>query len=100
MGSDVAIRRADGRVERKVAKFLTTVDRGDVFQVRLAGGGGHGDPMQRDPGAVREDVLDGKMTAGHARDAYGVVLAGPGLALDEEGTRLARQAAVAARAPA
>jgi N-methylhydantoinase B len=100
MGSDVVIRRADGRVERKVAKFLTTVDRGDVFQVRLAGGGGHGDPMQRDPGAVREDVLDGKMTAGHARSAYGVVLVGPGFALDEEGTRLARQAAVAARAPA
>ena len=97
MGSDVVIRRADGRIERKVAKFLTTVDRGDVFQVRLAGGGGHGDPMRRDPVAVREDVLDGKMTTGHARAAYGVVLAGPGLDIDEAATRLARESAAASR---
>jgi len=80
-------------VERKVAKFLTTVDRGDVFQVRLAGGGGHGDPMRRDPGAVREDVLDGKMTTAHARAAYGVALAGPGLEIDVEETRRLRRSA-------
>lgn len=85
-GSDVSIRRADGTVEQRPAKFLTTVNAGDVFRVRLAGAGGHGDPMQRDPGAVLRDVRDGKMTIGHARDAYGVVIDGAGLELDVAAT--------------
>ncbi|MFN0304924.1 MAG: hydantoinase B/oxoprolinase family protein, partial [Burkholderiales bacterium] len=49
--SNVSITRADGTDEACRAKFLTTVDDGDMLCVRLAGGGGHGDPLLRDAAA-------------------------------------------------
>ena len=48
----------------------------DAFHARWSGGGGYGDPLQRDPEAVRADVLDDLVSAERARDIYGVVLAG------------------------
>jgi N-methylhydantoinase B len=74
--SDVSIRRADGHLEPWPAKFLTTVHDGDVLRVRLAGGGGHGDPLDRSPASVLDDVLEDKMSIEHARSAYGVVIVG------------------------
>ena len=88
--SDVTITRANGVEEACPAKFLTTVNRGDVLRVRLAGGGGHGDPRLRDPDAVLEDVLEGKMTAAHARAAYGVVVSGEPPAIDARQTAALR----------
>jgi N-methylhydantoinase B len=41
-----------------------------------SGGGGYGDPLDRDTEAVRLDVLDRWVSAEAARDDYGVVLAG------------------------
>jgi len=41
----------------------------------LAGGGGYGDPLERDPAQVREDILDDFTTLELARDAYGVIFA-------------------------
>ena len=44
---------------------------GDVYVHRTAGGGGWGDPRHRDPEAIRDDVLDGKVTEQTAREVYG-----------------------------
>jgi N-methylhydantoinase B len=44
--------------------------------VRTGGGGGWGDPLVRDPGAVRLDVIEGFISGASARDDYGVVLRG------------------------
>jgi len=74
--SDVSIRRADGHEEPWPAKFLTTVHDGDVLRIRLAGGGGHGNPFDRSPLLVLDDVLEDKMSIEHARNAYGVVIGG------------------------
>jgi N-methylhydantoinase B len=66
---------------------------GDLFHHEMASGGGHGDPLTRDPDAVLEDVLDGKVTPAHARAAYGVVLcngAGNGAAVDAAATAALR----------
>ena len=49
---------------------------GDVYRHIMAGGGGFGHPFERDPERVRQDVIDGKVTRKHAREAYGVVLSG------------------------
>jgi N-methylhydantoinase B len=50
------------------------VQAGDTFERPSAGGGGLGDPLDRAPEAVLEDVIDGYVTiAGGARD-YGVVI--------------------------
>lgn len=61
-------------------KFLGAVfsgvpmEPGDRFTRPSAGGGGLGDPMERAPAAVLEDIIDGYVTqAGAARD-YGVVV--------------------------
>ena len=48
--------------------------RGDVFRMVSAGGGGYGDPRERDPATVREDVREGKLTRAAARNLYGVVI--------------------------
>lgn len=84
--SNVSITRADGSDEACRAKFLTTVNNGDILRVRLAGGGGHGDPLLRDAAAVLDDVIEEKMSISHARTAYGVVIVGDPLAVDEAET--------------
>lgn len=50
------------------------VGRGDTFTRPSAGGGGLGDPLERDPAAVCEDVADGYVTIERARKDYGVVV--------------------------
>jgi N-methylhydantoinase B len=46
----------------------------DAIRLGLPGGGGFGDPRARDPQRVRDDVLDGMISAGQARRDYGVVI--------------------------
>ena len=50
-----------------------TLASGDVYRHVMAGGGGYGDPFERDPESVRADLLDGKVSREHALAAYGVV---------------------------
>ena len=47
---------------------------GDTFTRPSAGGGGFGDPLERDPARVAEDVTDGYVSPGRARKDYGVVV--------------------------
>lgn len=54
------------------AKFTREIAHGDVLRHVTAGGGGFGDPLERDPEAVLEDVLDGKIDARHALERFGV----------------------------
>jgi N-methylhydantoinase B len=64
-----------GSNERELpAKTLLTIHRGDVFRHELAGAGGWGDPLERDPERVLADVLNEKVTVEGAKKGYGVVL--------------------------
>lgn len=45
---------------------------GTVITSTTGGGGGYGDPSARDPKHVREDILDGFISAEHAKQVYGV----------------------------
>ena len=54
--------------------FGAVLQPGDVMHHRMAGGGGHGNPLERDPLAVVRDVLDDKVSIAAARDVYGVVV--------------------------
>ena len=47
---------------------------GDVFSRPTGGGGGYGDPLERDPENVRRDVADDYVSLERARKDYGVVL--------------------------
>jgi N-methylhydantoinase B len=57
---------------REVAsKGQVAVDSGDVATVETPGGGGFGDPHQRDREAVAADVRSGKVSEAAARELYG-----------------------------
>ncbi len=45
-----------------------------AIYLQWAGGGGYGDPLRRDPDAVAADLEAGKISAGAARELYGVVV--------------------------
>jgi len=51
-----------------------TLRRGERYRHVMAGGGGFGDPLEREPESVRADVTDGKVSRAQARSAYGVLL--------------------------
>ncbi|MCO8274060.1 hydantoinase B/oxoprolinase family protein [Actinoplanes sp. TRM 88003] len=59
------------REERISTKRLTVVP-GDRVTLLTAGGGGHGDPADREPAAVRRDVAEGYVSAAAAEEVYGV----------------------------
>ncbi|MBI3967918.1 MAG: hydantoinase B/oxoprolinase family protein [Chloroflexi bacterium] len=48
---------------------------GDVVVIRTSGGGGYGDPLERDPADVALDVAEGYVTPERAYERYGVVIA-------------------------
>ena len=50
------------------------VRKGQLVRVVTTGGGGWGDPLEREPELVHRDVIEGKVSLGAARDEYGVVL--------------------------
>jgi N-methylhydantoinase B len=50
---------------------------GEVIRIRTTGGGGWGDPFDRDTDAVCRDVLWGKVSRTAAQRDYGVVVTGP-----------------------
>jgi N-methylhydantoinase B len=63
-----------GEARELPGKCTITVRRGDVFRHVLAGAGGWGDPLERDPERVRQDVVEEKIGAAYARREYGVVV--------------------------
>ncbi len=81
---------------QRILPVLTTepviLHRGDVWRHVMAGGGGYGVAFARDPALVLRDVVLGRVSIGHAREAYGVVIVaeGDGFALDRDATARCR----------
>ena len=69
----------------------------DGLYVRWNGGGGFGDPLEREAGAVLADCRAGVLSERTAHDVYGVVLNGDGDALDDAATEARRAAMRASR---
>ena len=66
-----------GREDRVLPVLMTEVEKlkeGDVFRHVMSGGGGFGDPLEREPERVLKDVIEEKITVAHAEEAYGVVI--------------------------
>jgi N-methylhydantoinase B len=73
-------------------------DRDTVYEQRVCGGGGYGDPLERPPGVVVQDVSLGLVSPELARQAYCVALTGEdpnGYCADT--TRMLRDEAIKAR---
>ncbi len=74
------------------AKVTMTIERGTVFRHELAGAGGWGDPLERDPEAVLRDLRNELISAVSARDDYGVVIDVAAWQIDRAATEARRAA--------
>ena len=72
---------------------------GELMRVRTTGGGGWGDPLDRDTAMVLHDVVQGKVSMHGARNDYGVVIVEgeDGPAIDTDATDSLRAEMRAAR---
>ena len=76
------------------------VNQGETIVLQSAGGGGYGDPLDREPASVAEDVTEGYVSELQAREVYGVVLtnlADGGFIVDGPATEARREAIRGAR---
>jgi N-methylhydantoinase B len=62
------------------------VKEGEVISHYMAGGGGWGNALERDPQLVADDVRNEKVSVGGARKSYGVVMAADGVKVDQAAT--------------
>ena len=70
--------------------YRIELEQGEWLRGHEAGGGGYGDPLERDAERVLHDVLEGWETPERAREVYGVALTGSvsreDLAIDHDAT--------------
>jgi N-methylhydantoinase B len=74
------------------SKFTRTFKRGEVFRHSHPGGGGWGDPLERDPALVLRDVRNEFLSPAKAQSDYGVVIDTQGWTVDTAATERARAA--------
>ena len=63
---------------------LTQLKPGDVVTMDAAGGGGYGDPLERDPELVENDVADGYVSDQSAEKEYGIIVDPVTLKVDKD----------------
>lgn len=81
--------------EERTGAVYEAMKPGDVLVNNAGGGGGWGDPFERDPEAVLADVLDDYVSIEAARESYGVVIDPSTMTVDVAATAARR----ASRAP-
>ena len=80
-----------GTIQYLASKDEALLGPDDALVFYPAGGGGYGDPLDRDPEAVAADVAEGRVTGDAARAQYGVAVAADGV-IDAAATAAARDA--------
>ncbi|MFK7958699.1 MAG: hydantoinase B/oxoprolinase family protein [Lysobacterales bacterium] len=86
---NVVVTYPDGRTEEYLKCNGVALTKGTVVKTFSGGGGGYGPAFERDPEHVRQDILDGYVTTGHAAKAYGVAITDDHQ-VDEKGTAALR----------
>ena len=69
---------------------LTQLKPGDVVTIDAAGGGGYGNPLERELEMVVSDVMEGYVSLERAKEDYGVVIDPKTMKVDEEATKKLR----------
>ena len=90
----------NGVSEDLPSKFTMTIRKGDIYRHDLAGAGGWGDPLEREPAAVVTDVRNELLSVERAAADYGVVVDTARWAVDAAATEARRSAIRAARGDA
>lgn len=75
----------------EMTAFGEPLSAGDLTVMDLGGGGGWGDPLERDPQAVLDDVLDEYVSREAAERYYGVVIDPRSGTVDQDATARLRQ---------
>ena len=66
----------DGNARRLPSKVTVTLQPDDIVSIQTPGGGGYGEPRERQPEKVMGDVAQGRISAARARGVYGLNGAG------------------------
>ncbi|MDO8671074.1 MAG: hydantoinase B/oxoprolinase family protein [Dehalococcoidia bacterium] len=74
-----------------LGRWMVPIKGGDSLFSVTPGGGGFGDPLDRDPTRVLEDVVDDLVSPGQAEANYGVVIDTISRRVDSEQTDILRQ---------
>jgi N-methylhydantoinase B len=98
-GMKILIRPDGSQVNLPAKADHVKVQAGDVLHYITWGGGGWGDPLERDPQQVRLDVLRGFVSEQKALDDYGVVVLDGGEGVDLAATEGRRAQMRATRGP-
>jgi N-methylhydantoinase B len=85
-----SIEEIEGELERFGELSLTHMGRDDVYFFTSTGGGGYGDPLERDPDLVVNDFRNFLVTRQAAREIYGVHVQEDGRSADPEETAALR----------
>jgi N-methylhydantoinase B len=78
-------------VKPRAKEIIRNIPRGSVFRQRAGGGGGYGEPYERDADLVLAEVVDGVLSVEAALHDYGVVIDPVSLTLDRAATAQLRQ---------
>jgi N-methylhydantoinase B len=70
----VSLEKLKGKVLALPPQWAGELSTNDIFYLRWAGGGGYGDPLERDPKLVQQDVINGLVSPVSAKNIYGIVL--------------------------
>lgn len=73
----------------RVSNFI--LKKNDIVSIRSGGGGGWGDPLERDPQLVLEDYKDGLISLETANKSYGIIINLEKLIVDLEATKKLRE---------
>jgi len=89
--SEKIIAGYDGKEWKKsmIANFPLKV--GQTYTFEAPGGGGWGDPLDRDPGLIQEDVIDRFVSLKSAEEDYGVIVDPNTYEIDYESTNKLRE---------
>jgi N-methylhydantoinase B len=90
-GAEYFIRLAGEEDFKSVDQVMRPVPAGSQVIIRTGGGGGWGDPFERDPELVLADVRAGTVSAEAARRDYGVAIDAAPLAVDNAATDALRR---------
>ncbi len=82
----------EGELEVATGITPTSQAKGDIYHCIGMGGGGYGDPLDREPDRVLRDVINGLVTFAQASNTYGVVVSGDPLQVNTDATDSQRAA--------
>jgi N-methylhydantoinase B len=82
--------KPNGKRMKLKSKCTVKIEKGDIFVVKTPGGGGYGNPMEREPKRVLHDVLNGLVPLDAAKKDYGVAIDPVIMKINQKSTQLVR----------